>query len=52
MEEHIRVLIADDHLLFRKGLHGLLDSVTGIEVIGEATEEGCLLYSAYTLEDG
>jgi DNA-binding NarL/FixJ family response regulator len=31
-------LIADDHPLFRKGMHRLLDSVTGIEVVGEATE--------------
>ena len=30
-----RVLIADDHPLFRDGLRGLLDSV-GIEVVGEA----------------
>ncbi len=48
----IRVLIADNHPLFRRGLHGLLDLVTGIEVVGEATEEGCLLYSASILEDG
>jgi len=52
MEERIRVLIADNHPLFRRGLHGLLDLVTGIEVVGEATEEGCLLYSASILEDG
>jgi DNA-binding NarL/FixJ family response regulator len=38
MEERIRVLIADDHPLFRKGLRGLLDSVAGIEVVGEANE--------------
>jgi DNA-binding NarL/FixJ family response regulator len=38
MEERIRMLIADDHPLFRKGLHGLLDSVNGIEVVGEVTE--------------
>jgi len=36
MEESIRVLIADDHPMFRKGLHGLLQSVDGIEVVGEA----------------
>ena len=33
----IRVLIADDHPLFRDGLHGLLDSVPDTEVVGEAT---------------
>ena len=38
MEERIRVLIADDHPLFRKGLRGLLESVTEIEVLGEATD--------------
>jgi DNA-binding NarL/FixJ family response regulator len=33
----IRVLIADDHPLFRDGMHGLLDSVPDTEVVGEAT---------------
>ena len=32
----IRVLIADDHPLFRDGMHGLLDSVGETEVAGEA----------------
>ena len=35
--ECLRVLIADDHPLFREGLHGLLDSVAETEVVGEAT---------------
>jgi len=35
--ERIRVLIADDHPLFRDGMHGLLDSVAETEVVGEAT---------------
>jgi DNA-binding NarL/FixJ family response regulator len=30
------VLIADDHPLFRDGMHGLLDSVADTEVVGEA----------------
>lgn len=34
--ERIRTLIADDHPLFRDGLHGLLDSVPDMEVVGEA----------------
>lgn len=34
--ETIRVLIADDHPLFRDGMHGLLDSVEDTEVVGEA----------------
>jgi DNA-binding NarL/FixJ family response regulator len=32
----IRVLIADDHPLFRDGMHGLLDSVEETVVVGEA----------------
>jgi DNA-binding NarL/FixJ family response regulator len=35
--ETVRVLIADDHPLFRKGLRTLLESEPGLEVIGEAT---------------
>jgi DNA-binding NarL/FixJ family response regulator len=35
--ESIRILIADDHPLFRDGLRGLLDSVADTEVVGEAT---------------
>src|SRR5437660_7259286 len=35
--ERLRVLIADDHPLFREGLHGLLDSLAETEVVGEAT---------------
>ena len=34
--ERIRVLIVDDHPLFRDGMHGLLDSVPDTEVVGEA----------------
>jgi DNA-binding NarL/FixJ family response regulator len=36
MDPRLRVLIADDHPVFRKGLRGVLASVTGIEVVGEA----------------
>jgi DNA-binding NarL/FixJ family response regulator len=36
MDPHLRVLIADDHPVFRKGLRGVLASVMGIEVVGEA----------------
>jgi DNA-binding NarL/FixJ family response regulator len=35
--ESVRVLIADDHQLFRDGLRGLLESVPEMEVVGEAT---------------
>lgn len=34
--EAIRVLIADDHALFRRGLNLVLESEDGIEVVGEA----------------
>jgi DNA-binding NarL/FixJ family response regulator len=35
--EKIRVLIADDHLLFRDGLRALLASAEDTELVGEAT---------------
>jgi DNA-binding NarL/FixJ family response regulator len=35
--DSIRVLIADDHTLFRDGLRALLASIPGIEVVGEAS---------------
>jgi DNA-binding NarL/FixJ family response regulator len=37
MEADLRVLIADDHPVFRKGLRGVLATVTGIAVVGEAS---------------
>ncbi len=36
MPRPIRILIADDHPLFRAGLRALLDSVADTEVVGEA----------------
>jgi DNA-binding NarL/FixJ family response regulator len=36
MEAPIRILIADDHPLFRGGLRALLESVADTEVVGEA----------------
>ena len=35
--EPLRVLIADDHPLFRDGMRGLLATKPDIEVVGEAT---------------
>lgn len=35
--ETIRVLIADDHTLFRDGLRALLASIPDIEIVGEAS---------------
>ena len=37
-EEPIRVLIADDHALFRRGLNMVLESEPGIEVVAEAED--------------
>ena len=37
MSGPIRILIADDHPLFRAGLRSLLESVPDTEVVGEAT---------------
>jgi two-component system, NarL family, response regulator NreC len=34
----IRVLIADDHTIFREGVRALLESAPGIEVVGEAAD--------------
>ena len=37
MKETVRVLIADDHPLFREGMRGRLDRMGDIEVVGEAS---------------
>ena len=36
-EEHIRVLVADDHAIIRKGIRAMLAVVPDIEMVGEAT---------------
>src|SRR5690349_16396237 len=46
----IRVLIADDHPLFRDGMHGLLDSVPDTEVVGEATTGDEVIAQAAALQ--
>jgi NarL family two-component system response regulator LiaR len=38
MTETIRILIADDHPIVRKGLHALIDTEPGMEVVGEAAD--------------
>jgi two-component system response regulator DegU len=38
--ERLRVLIADDHTLFRYGMQGLLSTQQDIEVVGEAAGGG------------
>jgi two-component system, NarL family, response regulator NreC len=42
----IRVLLADDHQLFREGLRSLLEKDPGIEVVGEADSGRTALYLA------
>ena len=34
----IKVLIADDHALFREGTHSLIDHEKDMEVVGEACD--------------
>jgi DNA-binding NarL/FixJ family response regulator len=48
--EPIRVLIADDHPLFRDGLRTLLESVPDMQVIGETTTGDEVLAQATTLQ--
>ena len=37
MTDPIRIVVADDHPLFREGLRALLESVEGTEIVGEAS---------------
>lgn len=37
-DDTVRVVIADDHTLFRKGVRALLSTVAGVEVVGEAPD--------------
>lgn len=37
MTDRIRVLVVDDHLVVRSGLRALLETVDGIDVVGEAS---------------
>ena len=42
-EDVVRVVVADDHPAFRKGLRGMLDSVPNVEVVGDAADgEECV----------
>ena len=36
MIKNLRILLADDHIVMRTGLHALLERQTGLEVIGES----------------
>ena len=46
----IRVLLADDHTMFREGLAGILASYAGMEVVAEASNDGEVLRLARDLE--
>jgi DNA-binding NarL/FixJ family response regulator len=46
----IRILIADDHPLFRNGLRALLESVPDMQVIGEAATGDEVLTQARALQ--
>ena len=48
--ESIRILIADDHPLYRDGMHGLLDSVADTEVVGEASDREEVIAQAAVLQ--
>ena len=37
-DEMVRILIADDHAVVRKGLNALIQTEEGMEVVGEATD--------------
>jgi DNA-binding NarL/FixJ family response regulator len=37
-EDVLRVLIADDHTLFRRGVRSLLSTVADVEIVGEAAD--------------
>jgi NarL family two-component system response regulator LiaR len=47
---NIRVLVADDHAIVRKGLRALMTNEPGLEVIGEAENGRDAVNLAYTLQ--
>jgi two-component system, NarL family, response regulator LiaR len=49
LTEKIRVLIADDHAVVRRGLHAFLEAQNDIEVVGEAGDGGEAVRLANTL---
>ena len=50
MDDPLRILIADDHPLFRKGMRALLESLPDMEVVGEATTGEEVIALAETLQ--
>src|ERR687885_1759734 len=52
MVEILRILVAEDHPLFRKGMISLLESVPEFEVVGEAaTGEEAVVHAAQLQPD-
>ena len=52
MNDSIRVLIADDHLIVREGLRLILETADGIELVGEATDGAEAVRLAKELQPG
>jgi DNA-binding NarL/FixJ family response regulator len=50
MEDTVRVLIADDHPLFREGMRGRLDRVADVAIVGEAASGDEAVELAHKLE--
>jgi NarL family two-component system response regulator LiaR len=50
MTETIRILIADDHAIVRKGLHTLISSEPGMDIVGEAADGVEAVFKARTLQ--
>jgi two-component system, NarL family, response regulator LiaR len=49
MSQTIRVLVADDHVVVRKGIRALLATEPGIDVVGEATDGAEAVHAAAEL---
>ena len=50
MTETIRILIADDNAIVRKGLHTLISSEPGMDIVGEAADGVEAVFKARTLQ--
>jgi DNA-binding NarL/FixJ family response regulator len=50
MTDAVRVLLADDHPLYRKGLHQLIDSLDGAVVVGEVEDGAAAVEQAQLLQ--
>jgi NarL family two-component system response regulator LiaR len=50
MTETIRILVADDHIIVRKGICALIETEPGMEIIGEASDGIDVTLKAQTLK--